>query len=80
MEENLVKIENFFRLDLKIKDLLCKCKPEELNTYNDGLRIKYGEKLLDVLEIIKDCLTINELLYLFHQYVTNNENYYQCLK
>lgn len=156
MEENLVKIENFFRLDLKIKDLLCKCKPEELNTYNDELGIKYGEKLLDVLEIIKDCfyqmilemnlgndiekivnerfelyknkiinsnydldklkaiyknyfyemdegiisriknecvgytfpdinsvakdcLTINELLHLFHQYVTNNENYYQTM-
>lgn len=53
MEENLKTMEKFFELDLKIKDLLIKMKPERIN-YDEHYNIKYVDNLLKTLEIIKE--------------------------
>lgn len=52
MEENLKTMEKFFEIDLKIKNLLVKMKPERIN-YDVYYNVKYVDNLLKILKIIK---------------------------
>lgn len=53
MDENMKKMELFFELDLKIKELIIKMKPPMLN-YDEQYYIKYVDILLSNLKKIED--------------------------
>jgi len=88
MEENFKNIDNFFKLNLEIKNIMLSCAPNESDNYNMDSRMKYGDKLYFALEDIKDIflklfniLNINhledDLNKLFKQYQEEllNSNY-----
>lgn len=53
MNENYEKLDKFFKIDLKIKDLILKTKPNE-KTYDTSGAIKYVDNLINELDTIKD--------------------------
>lgn len=53
MNENYEKLDKFFKIDLKIKDLILKTKPNE-KTYDTSGAIKYVDNLIKELDTIKD--------------------------
>ena len=53
MNENYEKLDKFFKIDLKIKDLILKTKPNE-KTYDTRGAIKYVDNLIKELDTIKD--------------------------
>lgn len=67
MEDKYKLLEQFFDINLKIKELMIKCAPTENDNYNFDSRIKYGDKLYFAIEDIKDLfLKILENLNLNH--------------
>lgn len=53
MNENYEKLDKFFKIDLKIKDLILKTKPNE-KIYDTSGAIKYVDNLIKELDTIKD--------------------------
>ena len=53
MDENLEKMQKFFELDLKIKELIIKMKPPKLN-YDKHYYMKYVDELLLNLKSIEE--------------------------
>lgn len=53
MDENLEKMQKFFELDLKIKELIIKMKPPKLN-YDEHYYMKYVDELLLNLKNIEE--------------------------
>lgn len=53
MNENYENLDKFFKIDLKIKDLILKTRPNE-KTYNTSGAIKYVDNLIKELDTIKD--------------------------
>ena len=53
MNENYEKLDKFFKIDLKIKDLILKTKPNE-KIYDTSGAIKYVDNLITELDTIKD--------------------------
>ena len=53
MNENYEKLDKFFKIDLKIKDLILKTRPNE-KTYDTSGAIKYVDNLINELDTIKD--------------------------
>ena len=53
MNENYEKLDKFFKIDLKIKDLILKTRPNE-KTYDTSGAIKYVDNLIEELDTIKD--------------------------
>ena len=53
MNENYEKLDKFFKIDLKIKDLILKTRPNE-KTYDTSGAIKYVDNLIKELDTIKD--------------------------
>ena len=53
MNENYENLDKFFKIDLKIKDLILKTKPNE-KTYDTRGAIKYVDNLIKELDTIKD--------------------------
>lgn len=53
MNENYEKLDKFFKIDLKIKDLILKNRPNE-KTYDTSGAIKYVDNLIKELDTIKD--------------------------
>ncbi len=49
-EQELKKIENFFKIDAEIKNSLWKLAPTEMDDYDEESRIKYVDKLMKKLE------------------------------
>lgn len=56
MEEQLKKVENFFDLDLKIKNILFDLFPTEEDSYDKESKMKYIDNLLEELKYIKQML------------------------
>ena len=68
MNENYEKLDKFFKIDLKIKNLILKTRPNE-KTYDTSGAIKYVDNLINELDTIKDYFfwvidTYNMSLYL----------------
>ena len=53
MNENYENLDKFFKIDLKIKDLILKTRPNE-KTYDTSGAIKYVDNLIKELDTIKD--------------------------
>ena len=53
MNENYEKLDKFFKIDLKIKNLILKTRPNE-KTYDTSGAIKYVDNLINELDTIKD--------------------------
>lgn len=53
MNENYENLDKFFKIDLKIKDLILKTRPNE-KTYDTSGAIKYVDNLINELDTIKD--------------------------
>lgn len=53
MNENYENLDKFFKIDLKIKDLILKNRPNE-KTYDTSGAIKYVDNLIKELDTIKD--------------------------
>lgn len=58
MEDKYKNLEQFFNINLEIKNLMFKCAPSESDNYNTDSRIKYGDKLYFAIEDIKDLFLI----------------------
>lgn len=58
MEDKYKNLEQFFKINLEIKNLMFKCAPSESDNYNTDSRIKYGDKLYFAIEDIKDLFLI----------------------
>ena len=71
MEEQLNKIEEFFNLDLEIKNILFDIAPEEVDSYNEESRMNYVDRLIKELRYIKDMLEKVEVN--FH--ISSKENF-----
>ena len=52
MNENYENLDKFFKIDLKIKDLILKTRPNE-KTYDTSGAIKYVDNLIKELEAVK---------------------------
>lgn len=80
MEQNLKNIEEFFKLNLKIKNILLNCAPNPEDNYNNNSVIKYGDKLyFELLDLNSYFIKMCEILNLgsLNKYIDNLFKKYQ---
>ncbi len=80
-EENLKKLENFFDLDMKVKQEMVDMAPNIVNEYDEDAIIKYVDNVFRSLDKIKYCFE-EMSLYLdvdneAKEYINNLFNYYK---
>ena len=53
MNDGIKKIEDFFKYDLKVKELLNDVIPKQIDFYDNESKIKYADKVLGSLKKIE---------------------------
>ena len=93
MDNNLEKIERFFKYDLEVKKILNNIVPNEKDFYSDEYRMKYVDKLFKSLDDISfyinnmmgDYLVYNDTVNLFNKKIEtikgfiNSESFYRLM-
>lgn len=55
-QENILKIETFFKDDLKVKELLNRIIPNEMDFFDSESKFEYMDRVLDCLDKIELCI------------------------